>query len=262
MIHQINENNRLLISQPSHAWLSGQLAQFWGNEKFEKSEPWREVCLAAEQHDSGWIEWELNPEWNPETGLPYNFLTMPLPSHLEIWSKGSEWALTMNSYAALLISRHNSFLLELHDFDKEPDENIKAADNFREEQMQQQYALLEDLSANDIYSPFIENEVLNMNQLLIRTWDYISLLLCMGIRREEMVHEVPMNTQRTENLKIIPVENVRDEFIVMPWPFRSDKIEVFCETRECNQTYKSQDEMRKYLERQPLSRKKFRLLSS
>ena len=60
----------LAIGQASHAWLSGQLARAWGNERFGAVEPWEEVCLAAEQHDIGMAQWERAPTLNPDTGLP------------------------------------------------------------------------------------------------------------------------------------------------------------------------------------------------
>lgn len=261
MIHHFDGKNRFLVTQPSHAWLAGQIAQFWGNEEFETPEPWSELCLAAEQHDSGWIEWELYPQWDPKTGLPYNFLDMPLSSHLNIWSKGSELALPMNSYAALLISRHNSFLLELHDFEKESKENIRGADDFREGQMKLQYDLLEDLSSDSYYRDFIEGKILERNQLLLRTWDYISLLLCMGINKEEIVHEVPVNTEKRTEMKIFPIEGLVNTFLMDPWPFNRGRIEVFCEGRDCNEVFKNDLEMHDYLKKESLKRVSFSLVA-
>ena len=72
----------LAIGQPAHAWLSGQLARTWGNERFGTVEPWEEVCLAAEQHDAGMAEWERRPTLNPGTGLPRSFMELPLGEHL------------------------------------------------------------------------------------------------------------------------------------------------------------------------------------
>jgi hypothetical protein len=46
----------IVIGQASRAWISGQLARAWGNERFAALEPREEVCLAAEQHDVGMAE--------------------------------------------------------------------------------------------------------------------------------------------------------------------------------------------------------------
>ena len=55
----------LLVSQPMHAWVSGQLARSWGNTAFGHFAPPEEVCLAAELHDIGFLEWERCPTFNP-----------------------------------------------------------------------------------------------------------------------------------------------------------------------------------------------------
>jgi hypothetical protein len=44
----------IAIPQPSHAWLSGEIARAWGNAHFAALVLNYEVYLAAEQHDIGW----------------------------------------------------------------------------------------------------------------------------------------------------------------------------------------------------------------
>jgi Protein of unknown function (DUF3891) len=55
----------IAIPQPSHAWLSGQMARAWGHAHFTAPAPHEEVCLAAEQHDIGWQSWEEMPALVP-----------------------------------------------------------------------------------------------------------------------------------------------------------------------------------------------------
>ena len=45
MLYRLEEQGRIAITQPTHAWLSGQLARAWGNERFGEVVPWEEVCL-------------------------------------------------------------------------------------------------------------------------------------------------------------------------------------------------------------------------
>src|SRR2546429_8619389 len=77
MLHREDETGLILIGQPAHAWVSGQLARAWGNERFGRFEPWEEVCLAAEQHDIGMAAWDAAPELNEASGLPYSFRELP-----------------------------------------------------------------------------------------------------------------------------------------------------------------------------------------
>ena len=107
----------LAIGQTSHAWISGQLARAWGNARFPAPEPRDEVCLAAEQHDIGMAQWDLEPTGNPNTGLPYSFMEMPLTEHLGLWSAAPRRLLTQSRYAALLVSMHGARLYARRDQD-------------------------------------------------------------------------------------------------------------------------------------------------
>jgi hypothetical protein len=50
MLYREETQGRIAITQPAHAWLSGQLARAWGNECFGEVAPWEEVCLGASAH--------------------------------------------------------------------------------------------------------------------------------------------------------------------------------------------------------------------
>src|SRR5262249_51640775 len=77
MLLRKEEGSVTAIPQPSHAWLSGQLARAWGNERFAAPVPKEDVCLAAEQHGIGWLGWERRPALDSETGLPQEFFRLP-----------------------------------------------------------------------------------------------------------------------------------------------------------------------------------------
>ena len=55
MLHRKLGNGVVIITQPAHAWVSGQLAQQWGNPDFEPAT--EEVRFATEQHDVGFLDW-------------------------------------------------------------------------------------------------------------------------------------------------------------------------------------------------------------
>jgi hypothetical protein len=57
MLYRMIGDNRICMTQPTHAWVSGQMAQSWGNEQFGAIAPYPAVCLGAEQHDIGWLPW-------------------------------------------------------------------------------------------------------------------------------------------------------------------------------------------------------------
>ena len=61
MIVRQHSDPMVVIRQTDHAFLSGFFAREWGNEVFERPEPFASFCLAAAEHDNGWQEWEMLP---------------------------------------------------------------------------------------------------------------------------------------------------------------------------------------------------------
>ncbi len=98
----------IAIPQPSHAWLSGQLARAWGNERFVAPVPNEEVCLAAEQHDIGWLSWEASPVLDERTGLPQEFFALPSRRHIAIWREGVRRASFFGRYWFLFMPKRST----------------------------------------------------------------------------------------------------------------------------------------------------------
>ena len=44
MLYRQEKQGKIAITQPMHAWLAGQLARAWGNERFGDVVPFEEVC--------------------------------------------------------------------------------------------------------------------------------------------------------------------------------------------------------------------------
>jgi len=95
MLYRTIGGKRVCITQPTHAWVSGQLAHEWGNEIFGTPAPYDALCLGAEQHDIGWIPWESEPTLNPETGYPHNFTQVAPEVHTKLWAGAKHFALPM-----------------------------------------------------------------------------------------------------------------------------------------------------------------------
>jgi len=87
MLYRAISEELICITQPTHAWVSGQLARAWGNETFGSFAPHEEVCLGAEQHDIGWLKWEAAPTLNPETGHPHSFMEVSPEIHTKLWAE-------------------------------------------------------------------------------------------------------------------------------------------------------------------------------
>ena len=146
MLVRHDSRGAVVIGQPSHAWISGQLARAWGNERFGAVEPFEEVCLAAEQHDIGMAMWDLEPVRNPESGLPASFLQMAIRDHIELWTLAPRRLLRQSRYAALLVSLHGTRLYASRDLSPLPAPERSLVLEFLDGQHRLQHDLLETLA--------------------------------------------------------------------------------------------------------------------
>ena len=93
----------LAISQPAHAWISGQLLRAWATPLDEH------LLLAAEQHDIGWLDWETVPTFDLATGRPHLFRDVGAATHAPMWARGVDRACAAwGRRVALLVSRHGT----------------------------------------------------------------------------------------------------------------------------------------------------------
>lgn len=240
MLHRNDAAGLLLISQPSHAWLSGQLASSWGNREFGFDRAGPELRIAAEQHDIAWLDWEAHPTLNRDTGLPYTFSQLPTSEHLEVWSKATSRALSYGRLPALLISMHGTYLYEqFHDFESDTSEEARAARSFLKRELEVQ----ERFQAALAHRSDISHQSIIYQRRLISLWDAMSLALCMGIQEDREFRDVPAsNTDRT--IVVGPVAAANDTFTVTPWPFVGDRVELYCEGRRLEGKFEDEAAMR------------------
>jgi hypothetical protein len=209
----------LAIGQASHAWISGQLARAWGGGAFAVPEPREAVWLAAEQHDTGMAEWDREPTFNPETGLPHSFMEMPLPLHLALWSAAHRRVETQSAHAALLVSLHGTRLYERRDLARLPAEHAAAVTRFLAEQRAVQDRLAERLGA--------DREAVLVQRDLMWTWDWLSLAVCLDWAPAQLGDVPASGGPRT--LALAPAGE--RAVTVDPWPFAVPELEVVADAR-------------------------------
>jgi hypothetical protein len=230
----------LLISQPAHAWVSGQLARHWGNDGFPT--PSEEVCLAAEQHDNGFLQWERSPTLNPETGLPYSFLEMPTKDHLGLWSQGIAQMLRYGRYPALLVSMHFT-PLALKMMQERTGKDIEALRVWLDEQETFQHTLVTSLANDFFYGSRVAEERIGPDRDLVSLLDWMSLQLCLNFREERLLQQMPAGS-RPGAITITASSSEEHTARVEPWPFRTPTVEVVCEGRRLLTQFKDEELMR------------------
>jgi hypothetical protein len=224
------------IGQPSHAWLSGQLARAWD----PPPDPFDEVCLAAEQHDIGMAEWDLAPTLNPDTGLPHSFMEMPLDVHLELWSAAASKLVAQSAHAALLVSMHGTALYEMRDLDRMTPADAGKVREFMGARRAEQEGLLSRLG--------LTLEDVRPGQRLVWTLDYVSLALCL-----DWAPTVARGAPLAVGERDLRIEPAGERTVTVdPWPFAGDSLTVRCEGRRLAGGWSDEDAMRAALREAPV----------
>lgn len=258
MLVRHNSRSAVVIGQPSHAWISGQLARAWGNERFGSVEPFEEVCLAAEQHDIGMAMWDLEPARNPESGLPVSFLQMHIRDHIELWTAAPRRLLRQSRYAALLVSLHGTRLYAHRDVSALPGPERSLVLEFLEGQRALQHHLVETLRADPKTAASAADPLVARNSGLIAAWDTLSLALCLDYA-PYTVREVPAANGGAEQLEVSQTDRP-GQLRLVPWPLRSDTLVVRCEGQRLDGTYEDNGPMREALAQAPWETLEFELV--
>lgn len=256
MLLRQDERGWLAIGQPSHAWLSGQLARAWGNHQFGPVHPLEEVCLAAEQHDVGWGFRDLEPLLHPRERRLRSFMEMPLELHLDIFTRGPRRLVSQSRYAALLASMHGWRLYRRRDLDRASSEDAVAIREFLARQEAFQRELLEALRQDPATEEAAQNTVVERNSLLIWTWDYLSLALCLDWKAAT-AKRTPTATGFVD--LHLQQDAGAESWHLHPWPFSASSVSVRCEGRRLPNGSDSEEGLREAFARARWETLEFRL---
>ncbi len=225
----------LAIGQLSHAWLAGQLARAWGNERFPPPEPREEVALGAEQHDVGWALFDLEPSFDPASGLPRSFLQITVEEHLEIWRTAPDRLLSQSLQAALVVSLHGRALSELRAHHAPA--RAEALESHIDYERARQARLLAALNISEADTQATRRQMW--------TWDSISLALC-NDWHPFTCKDVPAR----DGLIDVELHKHADGGVALePWPFLDSRLEVRCEGRRLPTRYADEAAMSEAFER-------------
>ncbi|NEQ22173.1 MAG: DUF3891 family protein [Microcoleus sp. SIO2G3] len=246
MLHRSSTKGLICITQPKHAWVAGELARAWGNEQFGQFVPTPEVCLAAEQHDIGWLFWEQAPTLNPQTGYPYRFAELPTPVHIEIWSGAKQLAMPLGRYASLLISLHGTGLYERYRGWQNSPESSRIVQEFLNSQYAFQKQLIASLNKDPYYAPYATPEVVKHNQKLVTAWDALSLIVCQKLTDFQKLEQVPTVDGETI-LKLTHISDDPHQITISPWPFQESEVRLVYEGRLLQEKFTDETAMREAL---------------
>lgn len=246
MVLRRDPSGVLAIGQPAHAWLCGQMARAWGNERFGAVTPLEEVALAAEQHDVGMSGLDLDPPLDTATGLPQSFMDLPIGVHLSLWRAGPPGLVSQSRYAALLAAMHGRRLYERRDLDRAPRGEAAGIRAFLEHSRGFEAAMLESLRGDgQLEARRVTPELVTRNSQLLWTWDTLSLALLLdwlprtleAVPTGEGGEAIDLWLEETAQIDETPAFSLR------PWPFRPPSVRLRCEGRRLTETFSSQEEL-------------------
>jgi hypothetical protein len=218
MLFRTEPSGVLAISQPTHAWISGQILRAWDEALGEP------LLLAAEQHDIGWLDWETTPTFNPQTGRPHLFREVGAAAHAPMWRLGVERALgAWGAHVALLVSRHGGVIYRRYiDRHRISEADAAAAQTYLETQAP--------LEAEWAKALRLDATTLQKETALVALSDTLSLALC-GELRTPIELETPTAGGGTQTLQLMDRPGHPFDFVLSPWPFRHDALTVEGEAR-------------------------------
>jgi hypothetical protein len=209
----------MLITQPAHAWLAGELAAAWGNDSFAAPSPRSAVLMATRLHDIGWLAWDNAPRLD-EIGQPLNFLDTNLEETIPIWRRGVQQVSLLDPYAALLISLHASTIFSRRlSRQADPPEKEAAVREMLVEHEAKQESLRQSLAGHPEYGAAVEAKRLRVAYRWLRVCDLLSLALCADMLPPSGVFNHVPGPAGGEFTSL--AYEVREPFTLAlePWPF-------------------------------------------
>lgn len=166
MVCPFDDRRLLLILQVDHSKVAGWFAAHWGNDSFARPSPYAAMVLAAQEHDTGWWDWEIKPQLSSE-GLPPDYIGSIKHLGGRVWldfyRHGIERLAEQDPYAGYIVSLHADGLLTqgrgllpyMPDFTIHPEvkEFLSEQDSYRAE-------LRKQLERSEEYRNYVSEECL------------------------------------------------------------------------------------------------------
>ena len=259
MVCPYNESHVLLILQIDHSRIAGLMAAHWGNAEFAKPSPYASMVLAAQEHDSGWWDWEIKPTVNHE-GYPADYIGsikhLGQGVWLNLYRHGIERLAAQDSYAAYQVSMHGEGLLTrgMGLLPSMPDyTGDVAVQEFIAEQKKLRAGLLADLRKDASTQKFTGDPQLWNNFKLMEVFDQFAQFVCNRYPFNSQARKngptntladvpVPVGPGKPDVTLTVDVQNESDA-IVRPFPFDVSPLNLSFEGRLVpNRRYANQED--------------------
>jgi Protein of unknown function (DUF3891) len=249
----------VLVLQTDHSRIAGLLAAHWGNDKFARLNPYASMVLAAQEHDSGWWDWEIKPTLN-EQGYPSDYIGsikhLGQGVWLDLYRRAIERLAQRDLYAAYFVSMHGEGLLTrgMGLLPSMPDyTGDTAVQKFIAQQKELRAGWLPTLQKNQTSAAATTETQLWTNFNLMEVFDQFAQFVCNRYPLNSQARKngptntlsgltVPVSPDRPHVTLTIDVQNETDA-VVRPFPFDVNPLRLSFEGRLVrNQPFSDQGE--------------------
>ncbi len=260
MAYPYDESRLILALQIDHSRVAGYFAAHWGNQDFDRPEPYSSVVLAAGEHDIGWWEWEMKPSTLNDKGLPLDYHDGSLKYlgqlRLDFYKNAVDRVLPRDPYAALLMAMHGVALMNsgygryAYPPDRTSDSRVKA---YVDDQEGLRARLTRQLRQSEQFRLYASDERIWTNYEYMEVFDQLAQYVC---------NRYPLNSKARKNGPSdtlndigIPTKHAREavkmhvdavaanKAVLRPYPFDIDPLPVsFVARLVPNKSYRDGEE--------------------
>ena len=231
---------RFVSLMAEHNELCEQFASAFGNERFEKPEPFEETVYVIGHHDRGWDKFDASPVLDPISGFPTGVGGAKGPGGAATTKLSPDFNQARHDYCGLLASMHTWGLYHARygfsDFRVRPGgstsvpiakEMTGETNEILTREIARQEELKAKLASDAATASWIKEDNLFRNYKLLQFCD--TLALYFNLRHEndravEVFTHVPENTASDTSVTVTPQGEGTYSFA--PFPFAGDSLEI------------------------------------
>ena len=237
-----------LCSMREHNALCGEMVQAFGNEQFERCEPFEEMVNVVSHHDYGWDEFDAAPELDSKTGLPRGIGASAPASGSGVTGRlSAEVNEEHDSYCGLLASMHSWGLYNARygysEFrvrqggstsipipESGPVKDV--VEGMLDGEIARQNRISDSLASQADRRAWVDEPHLVQNYKQLQFFDTLALYFHLRHETERVQEDfvnVPMSADRDATVTVTPKGD--GVYALDPFPFAGDRLEVTCSGR-------------------------------
>jgi hypothetical protein len=268
MIQSAPEGEARFVSlMTEHMDLCRQFAEAFGNDRFEKPDPYEETLYAISHHDRGWDQFDAAPVLDPVSGFPAGVGGAKGPGGAETTRLSPDFNEKRHAYCGLLASMHTwglynerygytDFRVRMGGASTSIPISPDMADETNailKDELARQERLKDQLAGDPQTSAWVAEDTLFRNYKLLQFCDTLALYFNLRHRSDrtaEVYVHVPETVSRDTNVTVTPVgENT---YSFDPFPFAGNSLEVRCSGRYVSAISETTDDLGAHLKGLPV----------